>query len=120
MPASDGQRAMIDPEIEKLLNLEQAAKLPWLPRPRCGKKIATSSLWRWCVQGVGGVKLDSLFLGGRIYTSPAALKRFMQAVQPRPLRANSPRRNPRHEFPSDQRITTGPAQAELLADRMGL
>jgi uncharacterized protein DUF1580 len=108
---------MINPEIEELLTLEEAARLPWLPRPRRGKRIAVSSIWRWCVHGVAEEKLDSLFLGGRIYTSAEAIKRFMRAVKPRTLR--SPRRNQAAEFPSDRSLSRGPIAAEAEASRLG-
>lgn len=60
---------MIDLTAERLLTLNEAAAL--LPgRP----SIAT--LWRWRTKGIRGRKLECVVIGGRPYTSLAALQRF--------------------------------------------
>lgn len=60
---------MIDISTEQLLTLADAAKL--LPgRP------SSCAIWRWRTKGVRGRKLESLSLGGRVYTSREALQRF--------------------------------------------
>lgn len=44
-----------------------------------GKRPDKTTLYRWCLRGVGGVKLDHLRLGNRIITSRQALTRFVEA-----------------------------------------
>ena len=58
---------------EQLLTLSQAAKLlPGTPH--------VSTLWRWVQHGCRGVKLESLALAGRRFTSREALDRFAAAT----------------------------------------
>lgn len=45
-----------------------------------GVNVAT--VWRWCTRGVRGVKLESLAVGGRRYTSAEAFERFLAATNP--------------------------------------
>ena len=60
---------MIDLQTEKLVPISQAAAL--LPgRP------STATLWRWRLRGVKGRRLESVEIGGRVYTSVEALQRF--------------------------------------------
>jgi len=58
---------------EKLLTFAQAAA--WLPsRPH----VAT--LHRWRLKGVHGVRLETVRIGGRRYTSQEAISRFVAAT----------------------------------------
>ena len=59
-----------------ILSLAEAAKA--LPG-----KVAVSTVWRWATTGQRGVRLDSLRIGGRIYTSRRALQSFCEAVSDR-------------------------------------
>jgi hypothetical protein len=64
---------MIDPFLEDLLTLSEAARL--LPgRPH------TSTLWRWIHKGIKGCRLESIFVGGTRRTSKQALGRFFAAT----------------------------------------
>jgi len=36
-----------------------------------------ASCWRWVLQGVGGVKLESALIGGKRFTSHEAIQRFV-------------------------------------------
>lgn len=59
----------IDITTESLLTLSQASKrVPGNPH--------VSSLHRWRLQGVHGVKLETVKIGGRRLTSAEALERF--------------------------------------------
>lgn len=58
---------------DQLLTLSQAAKL--LPG-----KPHVSTLWRWVQHGCRGIKLESLVLAGRRFTSREALDRFAAAT----------------------------------------
>ncbi len=60
---------MIDLKTERLLTLHQASDLlPGRPSP--------ATLWRWRNKGVRGRKLESVVLGGQVYTSVEAIGRF--------------------------------------------
>lgn len=60
---------------ESLITMSAAAKLTaGRPHP--------SSLWRWTKKGVGGVRLESVQVGGRVFTSREALQRFVAALNP--------------------------------------
>jgi len=51
----------------------EASKL--LPKTK-GKKVHTSTIWRWCQHGHKGVKLEYHRLGRLLCTSVEALERF--------------------------------------------
>jgi hypothetical protein len=57
---------------EKLLSLGQACRV--VPG-----KVNPSTIWRWHRLGVRGVKLETVVLGGRRFTSREAIGRFAQA-----------------------------------------
>jgi hypothetical protein len=64
---------MIDVTWENLESLCDAAKL--LPhRPH------VSTLHRWRLRGIRGVRLETCLIGGRRFTSREAIERFMRAV----------------------------------------
>lgn len=67
---------MIDIRLERLLTLAQAAKL--IPG-RQGKALAVSTIHRWALDGVCGVQLETVLVGGRKMTSVEALQRFVEA-----------------------------------------
>ena len=64
----------IDILSDDVLRLSEAAKI--LPRGRSGKKVHVSTLWRWSSRGIRGVKLETVRMGGLIYTSRKALQGF--------------------------------------------
>ena len=72
---------MISIETEHLLTLAEACTL--LPRRRAGKKCAVSTLHRWRLRGIRGVRLESAMLGGIRMTSVQAIQRFMDRVSSR-------------------------------------
>lgn len=45
--------------------------------PLLGKRPDKTTVYRWCLRGVGGVKLEHVRLGNRILTSRQALNRFI-------------------------------------------
>ncbi len=60
---------MIELHSESLLSLPAAAKaLPGRPH--------LASLYRWFQRGVRGVKLETILVGGKRFTSREALQRF--------------------------------------------
>lgn len=65
-------------QLDEMITLAQAAK-------RCPGRPHVSAIWRWCRHGLeskGGarVKLEHRRVGGRIFTSEAALERFSEAL----------------------------------------
>lgn len=64
---------MIDIKSESLVTLSVAANsLPGNPHP--------STLQRWRVRGIHGVRLETVLVGGIRYTSDEALQRFIEAT----------------------------------------
>jgi hypothetical protein len=71
---------MIDLKTERPIPLAEAARL--VPAARKGKRCHESTIFRWIVRGVKGVKLEALRLGGRWVTSREALQRFAERLTP--------------------------------------
>jgi hypothetical protein len=69
----------IDPFAEEVIPLAAAAAR--LPRLRAGRPVNTGTLWRWAGQGLRGVRLETLSLGGTRCTSVEALRRFFAALE---------------------------------------
>jgi len=61
---------MIDTTTERLVTLAEAAKL--VP----GRPIHISTIHRWRLKGVRGIRLDTVMRGGIRFTSRDALERF--------------------------------------------
>ena len=40
--------------------------------------VNPSTAWRWVLRGVGGVRLSTFVLGGKRYTTPQRLARFLR------------------------------------------
>lgn len=86
-------------ESENVVSLTEATRI--IP-PRNGKRVAISTLWRWCRKGINGVRLDYIRMGRNIATSSEAIGRFFEAlaqadkpladapVQEKPLWSNTP------------------------------
>ncbi len=80
----------IDINSESLVTVNEAPKsIPHHPH------VAT--VWRWVYKGVRGVKLDTVTIGGRRYTSKEAIERFIEAGtavangEPVPVRSSKQR-----------------------------
>jgi hypothetical protein len=43
-----------------------------------GETPHISTLWRWCLKGSGGVKLDSICVGGKRFVTRTAIRRFVE------------------------------------------
>lgn len=71
-PKSDSALNLL---TEDLVSLAEAAReIP--PKPR---HVAT--IWRWRTRGIRGVKLETVQIGQRSFTSRQALTRFLRATQ---------------------------------------
>lgn len=67
---------MIDINAESLMTLSKAAKT--LPNGRAGKPVHVATMHRWCSPtGAGGVRLETVKIGGVRFTSREALARFI-------------------------------------------
>ena len=51
-----------------------------LPRRRQGRPVNTATLYRWAKQGLKGVRLEVIQIGGSTCTSKSALQRFFNAL----------------------------------------
>ncbi|MFN9433711.1 MAG: DUF1580 domain-containing protein [Planctomycetota bacterium] len=61
---------MIDLSIETVFPVSEAPQhIPGRP--------SKGSCWRWVLQGVGGIKLESILIGGKRFTSHEAIQRFV-------------------------------------------
>ncbi len=69
---------MIDITSEKLLTPSEIAQ--HIPRRRAGKKCNVATIYRWMTDGVRGVKLEHLCVGGTRCTSLESLQRFFDAL----------------------------------------
>jgi hypothetical protein len=64
---------MIDLKTESLLAVTTVpAELPDRPH--------ISTIWRWINRGCRGVRLETILIGGKRYTSLEALQRFVEAT----------------------------------------
>jgi len=45
-----------------------------------GVKVSSVTVWRWCTQGIGGIRLQHCRLGRRFLTNETWLKEFMAAL----------------------------------------
>jgi len=86
---------MIDLSTETVLSLPDACQR--LPRRGEGKRPHPNTLYRWATEGVRGVHLETLRVGGTLCTSIEALQRIFEA-----LAATSPVRK------MDRRCQGGP------------
>ncbi len=68
---------MIDIQSETVIPLTKAAKR--VPS-RNGRTVHVSTIWRWTMRGVHGIKLESLLVGGTRCTSVEAIGRFIQRL----------------------------------------
>ena len=91
----------IDTRKEDLLSLTEASAAT--PRHR-----SVSTMWRWCQQGVRGVTLETVMVGGRRYTSVEAMDRFFDRVNTAPrsrqVQMTDMRRKHRKESSTDVEI----------------
>lgn len=93
---------MIDLRNEPLIPLGDVPKLKVFEAFEAGKRICVTTLWRWANHGIGGRKLETIKLGGRRYTSFAALERFVNKNGETGLKN---RASTKQQKPNDNRAT---------------
>lgn len=92
---------------EQLLTLNQARRLPWLPK-RGGKAPDLCTMYRWARKGVKGIRLEVTAGPSGLLTTEAALRAFFNHISQQ--RNVSPLANPRREAEVDQ------VQARVMAE----
>ncbi len=98
---------MMNIDSEELLTLSTAATR--LPYGRAGKSVHVATLHRWASRnGVRGVRLETVRIGGVRYTSAEALQRFIERCS-----ADTARQEPQTTCQRQREIAT--AEAELNA-----
>lgn len=70
----------IDLSKEPAIPLADVPKLRWLPRRRGGRRLHVSTVFRWCLRGIRGVRLEYVQAGGIRVTTEAALLRFFERL----------------------------------------
>ena len=100
---------------EELLALSEVARrLPKID----GKKICTSTIFRWCTRGLRGVRLQYVRVGRKICTSHQALLQFFEALAEID-KQQAPRGRPallgRRPITSKQRLRALQEADEILA-----
>lgn len=68
---------MIDHEHEELISTTEACRR--FPGQH-GRGISLATLWRWIRTGRSGTRLETVRIGGRVYTSREAIQRFVRAL----------------------------------------
>jgi hypothetical protein len=71
----------IDLFKEKTFSLRQMARR--LPHLRENRAVHPSTLWRWALRGLGGVRLETTMVGGTRVTTEEALRRFFESLAAR-------------------------------------
>src|SRR5688572_21386443 len=70
----------IDIKMEDLIRLADVPNLKCMPKGKGGKRLVLSTIHRWAIGTKGGVKLETLKVGGTTCTSVEALQRFFDAL----------------------------------------
>jgi hypothetical protein len=68
---------MIDPLCGELLSMNEAVDV--FPSRRGGSKVSRVTLHRWITRGAKGVRLETVKVGGMIYTTKDAIREFIRA-----------------------------------------
>lgn len=63
---------MIDTSKETLIPIRE------IPDHVPGSRVHCATIWRWVLTGCRGVILETCFVGGKRYTSKAAIGRFIE------------------------------------------
>lgn len=93
---------MIDLSTETIFPVTEAPKhIPGRP--------SQASVWRWVLNGVGGVKLESILIGGKRFTSAESIQRFCDR---RTALANGEPAPARTIAQREQKITTAERECE--------
>lgn len=78
---------MIDISRESCFRLAEAPR--HLPS-RNGKRVSTSTVFRWAQRGVQGCRLEVIRIGGALHTSTEALQRFANVLTNKKYGSDNP------------------------------
>lgn len=111
----------IDVATEQLIGRKEYAEIQ-PPNPD-GTRMAPSTFFRHWKYGIKGIKLEVVHFGGRVYTSPAAVQRFVDRLTAaaRNTPATSPDSlpsAPTRSASSARRKAIDKAERELIAQGM--
>ena len=67
---------MIQANVEHLVPLRTAGAI--VPRPPGAPAPHRATVQRWALHGIRGVRLETVRIGGSVYTSREALSRFIE------------------------------------------
>jgi hypothetical protein len=71
---------------------------------KAGRLLSTNpspaTMWRWALRGVDGVKLETFKIGGRRYTTPDSVEKFVSRLNS-PRAANEPQASSLRERQKD-------------------
>lgn len=103
----------IDPLTDEIFTLTAAAKR--LPRLRKGRPVHPSTIWRWALTGIRGIRLETMMIGGVRVTSANALRQFIHALSERKL-------GPTGQSPAKKSSGAGDCDTALNTelDRLGI
>lgn len=60
------------------LNAEQLVAVVEIPKHIPGHRPHVSTCWRWIQRGIRDIRLETLLVGGKRYTSVEAIQRFIE------------------------------------------
>ena len=72
---------MIDLNTENIVSFAEACER--LPRRRAGRPTHPATLYRWASDGLKGICLETIQVGGTLCTSMEALQRFFEELADR-------------------------------------
>lgn len=105
---------------EKLVSFKEATSL--IPTAN-GRRLNVSTVWRWAMKGVKGVKLEYVCYGRGMFTTKEALTRFAKNVAQAHVAGHNVAENANasthavgNQVPRDKRIQT----AEQACERYGI
>jgi hypothetical protein len=107
----------MESDTGKLLIFADAARLPWLPRRRGGKKISLVTFWRWSRRGVCGVVLPTHYVGSTPTVTERELQQFFTDVAEAKRRGGQTA--PTVQSPAQRRRAVDGATRRLAAKGIG-
>lgn len=45
-----------------------------------GRKVSQHTIWKWATFGVKGIKLEHIFIGGRLFVTREAIQKFFEEL----------------------------------------
>ena len=102
-------------EGERLMPLREVPKSRLIPGRRGGSRLNVRTVFRWALDGLRGIRLESIMIGGTRCTSVEALVRFFHAI-------DRPQERPKAERDEIKRpiATRRLAVLDRELDQMGL